>query len=388
MTPLPENDARSVVARSILSANETPAMQVAPGLAGVSETMLWALHNRATEAARRDGILVDPDSVRIHDAIDYDFAGHFGDPGGSLAARAVEIDHLLRQWIERHPDGVVVSLGEGLETQARRVDNGHVRWLSVDLPDAIRLRERFLAPTDRFRHVATSALDPAWMDAVEPSCDVFVVAQGLLMYLAPEDVRRLLCGIADRFPGAEMVFDVVPPWFSCLTLLGLKQTSDYYLPRMPWGISRDALAPTLRGWHPQLADVTLLDYRVPRGWPVLLAQVFDSVPAMRNLVPSLVHVAVAPASRPETNPGYFATSKEIQMATTDDMPADTICGVFAEAAQSVGRGSELAFAAGEIVAKRVALGMLAMMDPLQADHIEFGRMVPEKVEAFSAAGKS
>jgi O-methyltransferase involved in polyketide biosynthesis len=32
-----------------------------------------------------------------------------------------------------------VSLGEGLETQGRRVDNGRLRWLSVDLPDAIRL---------------------------------------------------------------------------------------------------------------------------------------------------------------------------------------------------------------------------------------------------------
>jgi O-methyltransferase involved in polyketide biosynthesis len=35
-----------------------------------------------------------------------------------------------------------------------------MRWLSVDLPGAIRLRERFLPPTNRFRHIAASALDP------------------------------------------------------------------------------------------------------------------------------------------------------------------------------------------------------------------------------------
>lgn len=84
--------------------------------------------------------------MRIHDAIDYDFARHFGNPVGSLAICAAEIDRALRRWFERNPDGCVVSLGEGLGTQVRRVDNGHVRWLSVDLPDAIRLRERFLAP--------------------------------------------------------------------------------------------------------------------------------------------------------------------------------------------------------------------------------------------------
>jgi O-methyltransferase involved in polyketide biosynthesis len=197
---------------------------IAPDLADVSETMLWALHNRACEARRSDGVLVDPDSMRIQEAIDYDFARHFGDPVGSLAARAAEIDRALRRWLERHPDGFVVSLGEGLETQVRRVDNGRMRWLSVDLPEAIRLRERFLAPTDRFRHIAVSALDPAWMDAVDPSSGVFIVAQGLLMYLEPEAVRQLFSGIADRFPGAEMVFDVVPRWFSSLTLPGLNQT--------------------------------------------------------------------------------------------------------------------------------------------------------------------
>ncbi len=56
----------------------TAAARVVPGLAGVSETMLWSLHNRACEAKRFDGILVDPDSVSIHDAMDYDFAAHFG----------------------------------------------------------------------------------------------------------------------------------------------------------------------------------------------------------------------------------------------------------------------------------------------------------------------
>ncbi len=92
------------------------------------------LHNRASEARRPDGVLADIDSVRIHEAIEYDFAGHFGDPVGSLAVRAAEIDRALRDWLERHPDGCVVSLGEGLETQVRRVDNGRVRWLSVDYP--------------------------------------------------------------------------------------------------------------------------------------------------------------------------------------------------------------------------------------------------------------
>jgi O-methyltransferase involved in polyketide biosynthesis len=197
--------------------------------------------------------------VRIQSAINYDFAGRFGDPVGSLAARAAEIDRALRSWLKHHPDGCVVSLGEGLETQGRRVDNGRLRWLSVDLPDAIRLRERFLAPTHRFCHIAASALDPVWMDAVDPQSDVFIIAQGLLMYLEPETVRRLFTSIADRFPAMEMLFDAVPRWFSHLTLWGLNQTPRYRLPAMPWGINRDELESTLRSWHPLVATVEFLD---------------------------------------------------------------------------------------------------------------------------------
>jgi O-methyltransferase involved in polyketide biosynthesis len=225
---------QSAEAAQAPAAETACAPLIAPGLAGVPETMLWSLHNRASEALRDDPVLVDPHSVTIHAAMQYDFARHFGEPGGSLAVRAAAIDRALRLWLETHPDGLVVSLGEGLETQAQRVDNGRMRWLSVDLPEAMGLRERFIPPTNRFRHVAVSVLDEAWMDEVDDTSGLFVVAQGLLMYLDPQNVRHLLGGIAERFPGAELIFDVVPPWFSRLTIMGFQQTPHYRLPAMPW----------------------------------------------------------------------------------------------------------------------------------------------------------
>ena len=351
------------------------APRIVPGLGDVSETMLWSLFNRASEAGRSGGILCDPDSIRIHQSIDYDFRGRFGDPAGSLAVRAAAIDQALRCWLERHPDGCVVSLGEGLETQVRRVDNGRMRWLSVDLPAAMHLRERFLTPTDRFRHMAISVLDPAWMDVVDQSAGVFIVAQGLLMYLQPESVRSLLCGLADRFPGAEMVFDAVPRWFSRLTSLGLQQTPCYCLPPMPWGINRDEVPATLRRWHKRLDTVAFLDYRLPHEWPWLLAPMLRYVPFVQQATPTLVHVAIA-QQPPRIQP----------MTLTDSADTDTVADVFTAATQMVGRNGDLARAAGQIVSKRVALGVAAAINPLAADHHEFGRMVPEKFEAFTTAG--
>jgi O-methyltransferase involved in polyketide biosynthesis len=382
---------------------------ISPDLAGVPETMLWALHNRASEAGQPDGVLSDPGSVRIHELIDYDFTGHFGDPLGSLAARAAEIDRALRSWLEHHPDGCVVSLGEGLETQSRRVDNGRVHWLSVDLPDAIRLRERFLAPTHRFRHIAASALDPVWMDAVDPSSGVFIVAQGLLMYLDPERVQGLFTSIADRFPGTEIVFDTVPCWFSHLTQLGLNQTTSYRLPPMPWGINRDEIELTLRRWHPDVAGVAFLDHRAPRGLPRMLADMTNHIPFARHGIPSLVHVTIADSDGPPATLSNVAASaipldfgleerglhlnkppasrkSNMNPNSSDVSKADTMGGVLTAATQNAMHAGDIARATSQVIAKRVALGMAAAFDPLQADHVEFAQIIPEKVEAFSTAG--
>lgn len=63
----------------------------------------------------------------------------------------------------------------------------------------------------------------------------------------------------------------------------------------------------------------------------------------------------------------------------------TFNGVMDAATRNAGSGNDLAMAAGQIIARRMALGIAAALDPLGADHVEFGRMMPEKMEAFSAA---
>ncbi|WIG98677.1 class I SAM-dependent methyltransferase [Myxococcus sp. SDU36] len=264
-----------------------------PNLTGIPETMLWTLHCRAGEAKRPDGILKDAEALRIHGAIDYDFEKSFGRAEPSLAIRAVEMDRRIRAWLATHPEGFVVSLGEGLETQAQRLDNGQLRWLSVDLPEAVAIRERFLTPNERLMHLPVSALDRAWMDRVDATKGVFIVAQGLFMYLEEDDVRRLIADLAERFAGAELLFDTVPRWFSRRTLKGLHRTLAYRLPPMPWGINRDEVEVTLRRWAPRIRQVELTPYTFPRGLLRLIYNPLNEVPWARERVPTVVHVRFA-----------------------------------------------------------------------------------------------
>lgn len=260
-------------------------------LTGVPETMLWTLHNRAAEARRPDGLLRDPDCVRIYDALDYDFTRSFGKPDASHPMRSRLFDDALRPWMAAHPGGVVVELAAGLETQFQRCDDGHVRWLCVDVPEAIAVRERFLPATERCRYVAKSALDLTWLDEVDGSKGVFVTAQGLFMYFEEPEVRRLLSSVFERFSDVEVMFDTIPPWFSRKTLEGFDKTAHYRAPPMPWGVRRDDIEPLLRSWSPRIREVVTMNFGLlARGIGGLVMRLFSSAPGLRNIPPAIAHV--------------------------------------------------------------------------------------------------
>ncbi len=277
---------RPGASRSVPGVAKTPV-----ALGAVSETLLWTLYQRATEARRPDGVLNDPKAVELVDVIDYPFGrfgrGAWGQAEGQ-ALRAATFDTVVRRFLSRHPAGTVVALGEGLETQFWRVDNGRVRWLTVDLPEVIELRRRLLPVTERQRLIARSALDRTWMDEVDTVDDVLLTAQGLLMYLPPDHVHDLVAACARHFPGAALVFDTVPKWFSAQTVRGAIRTPrGYQAPPMPWGVDSaelDALAAL-----PGVATVTVLE--MPRGHSVLFGlavPALDAVPALRRRRPSVM----------------------------------------------------------------------------------------------------
>ncbi len=119
-------------------------------------------------------------------------------------------DAAIRRFLARHPSGTVVALGEGLETQFWRVDNGRMRWVSVDLPETLELRHKLLPDGPRRRSHAGSAFEMEWLDDLDPATPVLVTAQGLFVYFRREQVHELIAAMARRLPGASLIFDVVP----------------------------------------------------------------------------------------------------------------------------------------------------------------------------------
>jgi O-methyltransferase involved in polyketide biosynthesis len=208
-------------------------------LSGVGETLLGNLGRRAVAA--RAGALNDPLAIELVDRLDYDF----GDAARGArwhAVRVATFDAEVRRFLRAHPAGTVVALGEGLETQFWRLDNGQVRWLTVDLPETLELRRRLLPDGPRQSSHRGSALDLGWIDRLDPADPILVTAQGLFPYFRRDQVHGLIAGIAERLPGSELVFDVVPKAMLELARRGSGRERDLAVELWTWVFDRDERA--------------------------------------------------------------------------------------------------------------------------------------------------
>jgi O-methyltransferase involved in polyketide biosynthesis len=216
-------------------------------------------------------------AVKLVDSIDFDF-DKFGRKGQEMALRSLAVDACAVEYLSRHPKATVVALAEGFQTSFWRlseaVPDPQFHWLSVDLPPVIELRERLLPPSPRITALGQSALDYSWMDHVDTDNGVFITAEGLLMYLQPDEAMDLIAQCAKRFPGGQMFFDLPPVFVKRLAPKGMKSSRHYRVPPMPFSLSTIQLA-NLVNTVPGVTAVH--DIPMPKGRGFLFKTVFPAI---------------------------------------------------------------------------------------------------------------
>ena len=263
-------------------------------LTNIPETMLWTLQNRAVEAMRSDGIINDDKAVEIYSSINYDYERNFGKAEPSHAMRSNVFDKEINEFLSKHPNGTIVNLGEGLETQRFRVNDNQALWLTVDLPEAIEIREHFMKQDERHIHIALSATDTNWFDLVPKNEPVFITAQGLFMYFTQDEVRSLIQEIANEFDHCYLMFDTISKLLSNKTIStnGWNKTKNYKTPKMPWGINRNEIISTIKGWLFKDIKVEDLGYPdFPRGAMKCATILLNLIPVTRNIFPTIVKIS-------------------------------------------------------------------------------------------------
>jgi O-methyltransferase involved in polyketide biosynthesis len=176
------------------------------------ETLLITLFAKAEESKDPDSILADRFAADVVEQIEYDFSKIRvnRDTRIGLALRAKVLDDWARDFISKNPTATVLNIGCGLDSRVFRIDPpATVNWFDVDYPEVIELRTQFY-PHRQSGHsnIGTSVTEPTWLEQVNVSGPVMVIAEGLLYYLSHAEVEHLFQRVLQHFATGEITFDV------------------------------------------------------------------------------------------------------------------------------------------------------------------------------------
>lgn len=179
----------------------------------VQETLLIPLYGRKMAMDLYPDLFADTDCQRLFDRIDFEapvLSGIKAKIGAVMAAtRQYDMAAVCRDYLKDHPNAAVINLGCGLDTTFSQVDNGTAVGYHVDFPDVIKAREALLPEKERQINIACDLTDHSWMDAIKFNKEdgAVLFASGVFYYIKTEDVKKLFCALAKRFPGGKIVFD-------------------------------------------------------------------------------------------------------------------------------------------------------------------------------------
>lgn len=171
-------------------------------LAGVPETLLITLAARLMANRQNPDLrFMDEAAEEIGLAIGFDPARFAGDKASmrGCVARGQWFDGIVARFLGMHPDGLVVSIGSGLDTRANRLAlPAGVDWVDIDFPEVVALREAYVPSLPQVIAIAENGTKVAdWVDRTpwHEGRPVMVIAEGVSMYLQPEDAEGWLRGL-------------------------------------------------------------------------------------------------------------------------------------------------------------------------------------------------
>ena len=125
-----------------------------------------------------------------------------------IAVRAKRLDEVVRRFVLRNPDAVVLELGAGPDDRIFRVEPPPtVGWYDVDFPLVIALRSEVLPKLANARSLGADLVEPNWLDELPTDRPTVIVADGLGAFLTSHDFIVLLNRLIGHFPSGELAFN-------------------------------------------------------------------------------------------------------------------------------------------------------------------------------------
>lgn len=123
------------------------------------------------------------------------------------AARYYNMDQFVRSFLKKHPDGMVVNLGAGLDTMNYRIHSLSTPFYSIDFPDVIQMREKLLGKSENETMIGCDLTNMSWAKTIDTEKPTIFIASGVFQYFKPEIVEILIQDLKAVFQNSELVFD-------------------------------------------------------------------------------------------------------------------------------------------------------------------------------------
>ncbi len=175
-----------------------------------SLTLFIPLYGKALMS--REGLFPDATAERIVSTVDYDFSkvDRSRKLAIYMAMRAAHYDRMVEEYAARHPDGVIIQLGVGLDSRVNRVQAA-LPWYDLDFPEVIALRREYYPESAQYHLIAAPALPADWLAGIPHHGHALILAEGLTMYLSQQDMQALMAAFRGHFDEAEFIFDAYSP---------------------------------------------------------------------------------------------------------------------------------------------------------------------------------
>jgi O-methyltransferase involved in polyketide biosynthesis len=234
-------------------------------LTGEKETLFITLYAKALDYRSKHPILNDSVADDLVKKIDIDISKYKGFGNIVTVIRARQLDEWIKEFVKENKSATIVYLGCGLDTRITRIKPpSHISWFDVDYPEVINIRESFYSDNNRYKMIASSVTDSNWLAKIPSDKPTLIVAEGLLEYLAPEDVKILLNRLTDYFPHGKIMFDVMNSFAINAGKNKLKETTGaIHKWAVDDAIEVDKLNPKLK----RLDDLVLFKSRFIRNLP-------------------------------------------------------------------------------------------------------------------------
>lgn len=229
----------------------------------VQHTLCMPLCGRMISARKYPDLFPDRDAERIVRELGEDISGR-----AMYQLQYMWINCVIRQYnlaweiteyLKQHPQAAVVEMGAGLSCLRRKMGNETNPWYCLDMENVIALREKHIPKGEHEQNIVCDLNDFSWFDKLnfDPADGIVFTAGGLFYYFEAEQVRRLLCAMAERFPGGMIAFDAVNALGlkgvnAEVKLAGNNNTKSFFSLERP--------KEELESWSPSIVNVAEKDY--------------------------------------------------------------------------------------------------------------------------------